>query len=68
MIRNVSVPFGITTPEQPNIFWVDLNQIDFSRETGQVKTLDLGPNQTNTFNGMVNESFQEAKPFPFLGL
>lgn len=94
VIRNVSVPFGITTPDQPNIsstrwrtladqkrmlyffesaltpniFWVDLNQIDFSNETGQVKTLNLGPNQTNTFNGQVNDDFKEAEPFPFLGL
>ena len=77
VIRNVSVPFGITTPDQPNIsstrwrtladqkrmlyffesaltpniFWVDLNQIDFSRETGQVKTLDLGPNQYLQWDG-----------------
>jgi penicillin V acylase-like amidase (Ntn superfamily) len=60
VIRNASVPYGISTPDQPNIsstrwrtvadhkrklyffesaltpnvFWVDLKQIDFSQETG----------------------------------
>ncbi|WP_425292025.1 linear amide C-N hydrolase [Brucella anthropi] len=94
VIRNTSVPFGLTTPDQPNIsstrwrtvadqkrklyffesaltpnvFWVDLKDIDFSPETGKVKKLDLGPNQTNTFNGVVNDSFKESEPFKFLGL
>lgn len=94
VIRNTSVPFGLTTPDQPNIsstrwrtvadqkrmlyffesaltpnvFWVDLKEIDFSPETGKVKKLDLGVNQTNTFNGVVNASFKESEPFKFLGL
>lgn len=94
VIRNVSVPFGISTPDQPNIsstrwrtvadqkrmlyffesaltpnvFWVELNNIDFSKETGKVKKLDLGPNQANTFSGVVNDKFEESNPFEFLGL
>ncbi|MBX8826434.1 linear amide C-N hydrolase [Ochrobactrum sp. SFR4] len=94
VIRNVSVPYGITTPDQPNIsstrwrtvadqkrklyffesaltpntFWVDLKGMDFSAETGKVKKLDLGENQTNVFAGNVNEQFKEAEPFQFLGL
>ncbi|MBX8800784.1 linear amide C-N hydrolase [Ochrobactrum sp. MR28] len=94
VIRNVSVPFGITTPDQPNIsstrwrtvadqkrklyffesaltpntFWVDLKGLDFSAETGKVKKLDLGENQTNIFSGKVNEEFKVSKPFQFLGL
>ncbi|MFV9474391.1 linear amide C-N hydrolase [Advenella sp. RU8] len=94
VIRNVSVPFGISTPDQPNIsstrwrtvadqkrmlyffesaltpnvFWVELNNIDFSKETGKVKKLDLGPNQANLFSGVVNDKFEESKPFEFLGL
>lgn len=94
VIRNVSVPFGISTPDQPNIsstrwrtvadqkrmlyffesaltpnvFWVELNNIDFSKKTGKVKKLDLGPNQANTFSGVVNDKFEESKPFEFLGL
>lgn len=94
VIRNVSVPFGITTPDQPNIsstrwrtvadqknlmyffesaltpntFWVDLKSIDFSEKTGQVRMLDLGPNQANIFSGVVNEKFKPAQPFRFLGI
>lgn len=94
VIRNVSVPFGITTPDQPNIsstrwrtvsdqkrklyffesaltpniFWVDLTKLDFSEKTGKVMKLDLGPNQTHIYSGMVNDQFKEARPFKFLGL
>ncbi|MEJ4046227.1 linear amide C-N hydrolase [Erwinia sp. SLM-02] len=94
VIRNVSVPYGISTPGQPNIsstrwrtvsdqkrglyffesaltpnvFWTDLKKIDFSEKTGRVMKLDLGPNQTNIYSGMANDSYKEAKPFTFLGL
>ena len=94
VIRNVSVPYGISTPGQPNIsstrwrtvadhkrklyffesaltpnvFWTDLNSIDFSAESGRVLKLDLGPNQTKTYSGEANGQYQEAKPFKFLGL
>lgn len=94
VIRNASVPFGINTPDQPNIsstrwrtvadhkrklyffesaltpntFWVDLKAIDFSAETGKVKRLDLGPNQTNVFAGETSKDFRVAEPFRFLGL
>ena len=94
VIRNVSVPYGISTPNQPNIsstlwrtvadqknktyffdsamtpnvFWVDLRQVDFSKETGRVLKLDLGPEQRHTFSGFANAEFVETKPFKFLGL
>lgn len=94
VIRNASVPFGITTEEEPNIsstrwrtvsdqknklyffesvltpniFWVDLKQIDFSADQGKVQKLDLGPNQTNIYSGMVNADFQDTEPFRFLGV
>ena len=94
VIRNASVPFGITTPDQPNIsstrwrtvadhkrklyffesaltpntFWVDLNTLDFSPQTGKVKRLDLGKDQRNVFAGEVSAQFKEAPPFKFLGL
>ncbi|MDR0253636.1 MAG: linear amide C-N hydrolase [Brucellaceae bacterium] len=94
VIRNVSVPYGITTPDQPNIsstrwrtvadqkrklyffesaltpntFWVDLKGLDFSAETGKVKKLDLGENQTNIFSGNVNKEFKDSEPFKFLGV
>jgi len=94
VIRNVSVPYGISTPDQPNIsstrwrtvadqkrklyffesaltpnvFWTDLTKIDLSEQTGKVRKLDLGPNQTNIYSGMVADQFKEAAPFKFLGL
>jgi len=94
VIRNVSVPLGISAPDQPeisstrwrtvydhkrqlyffesamtpNTFWVDLKQIDFSEESGTVKRLDLGANQVHTFSGDATGDFEDAEPFPFLGL
>lgn len=94
VIRNTSVPYGISTEYEPNlsstrwrtlfdhkrkiyffesartpnIFWVDLKHIDFSPETGKVKKLDLGPDQTNTFSGNVQSQFVDSAPFPFLGI
>lgn len=93
VIRNVSVPYGITTPDQPNIsstrwrtvsdhkrklyffesaltpnvFWVDLNQVDF-KPGAKVKKLDLGPDQRNTFSGNALKDFVQSEPFRFLGL
>lgn len=94
VIRNASVPFGLTTPDQPNIsstrwrtvadqknklyffesaltpniFWVDLKQIDFSADKGKVQKLDLGPDQRNIFSGVTNDKFKDAEPFRFLGI
>ena len=94
VIRNVSVPYGLTTPDQPNIsstrwrtvsdqkrklyffesaltpnvFWVDLNTIDFSADKGKVQKLDLGPDQRNIFSGVANKQFKDAEPFKFLGI
>ncbi len=93
VIRNASVPFGITTPEEPNIsstrwrtvadhkrkfyffesaltpntFWVDLNKVDFSQETGKVLKLDLGKDQRNVFAGDALAQFTPSEPFAFLG-
>ncbi|MFK4873939.1 linear amide C-N hydrolase [Novosphingobium sp. ZW T3_23] len=52
----------------PNTFWVDLKKIDFSKERGKVKLLDLGPNQDHTFSGQANGDFVDHAPFRFLGL
>lgn len=49
----------------PNLFWVDLNNIDFSTEAGARK-LDLGPRQQNLFSGDTSDQFVPAEPFPFL--
>lgn len=49
----------------PNLFWVDLKNIDFSTEAG-VRKLDLGPRQQNLFSGDTSSRFVPAEPFPFL--
>ena len=49
----------------PNIFWVDLKEIDFSN--GKTQKLDLGPDQSIVYAGKANTSFKETKPFTFLG-
>ncbi|MCH4245401.1 linear amide C-N hydrolase [Acinetobacter gerneri] len=92
VIRNVSVPFGLNTEEEPNIsstrwrtvvdhkrqlyffesavspniFWVDLKEINFN--DGKTKKLDLGVDQAKVYAGKANASFVESKPFPFLGI
>lgn len=94
IIRHVSVPLGLSTPENPeipstrwrtvfdhkrrfylfksaispNTFWADLNQIDFSKESGKVLKLDLGTEQANVFAGDATRSYRESEPFPFAGL
>ena len=91
VIRNTSVPLGITTPNepnisstrwrtvsdqnnkvyfiestiQPNVFWVNLQDVDFS-EKAPVKMLDLVSGKT--YAGNTAEQFVEAKPFKFLGV
>lgn len=89
VIRNVSVPLGITTPGEPNIsstlwrtvadnqdrryyfestrmpnvFWVNLADMDFKPEAPTKKlTLTTGA----VFSGNTSAQFQEAKPFEFL--
>jgi len=48
----------------PNVFWVDLKNIDFAEDTG-VRMLDLGSNQRNIFSGEVSGAFVAAQPFTF---
>lgn len=50
-----------------NMFWVDLNMLDFS-EGVKVLKLDLGLNQINIFLGVVNDKFKEIELFKFFGL
>lgn len=49
----------------PNLFWVDLKNLDFSPEAG-VRKLDLGPRQQNLFSGDTSRNFVVAPAFPFL--
>lgn len=52
----------------PNTFWVDLKKIDFSKETGKVKKLDLGVDQSHTFSGDATSEFKDSAPFKFQGI
>ena len=45
-----------------------MKKIDFSAETGKVKTLALGPDARNIFSGETSGEFKPAAPFVFLGL
>jgi len=89
VIRNVSVPMGITTPDHPNIsttiwrtvadqknhryyfesaispniFWVDLDKIDFSK--GQ-KSRKLTLKNHPVLAGEQSTAFVEAEPFTWL--
>jgi len=89
VIRNVSVPLGITTPSQPNIsttiwrtvadqknriyyyesafspnvFWIDLNNIDFSK--GQ-KARKISLKNHPVLAGEQSGAFVEAEPFKWL--
>lgn len=94
VIRNVSVPYGLSTVESPeisstrwrtvadhknkryffesalspNIFWVDLNKIDFSKQSGKVMMLPLGEEQSIIYSADATGQFKPAKPFTFQGL
>ena len=50
----------------PNVFWVDLKDINF--KDGQAKKLELGLYQAKTYAGKVNSAFNVTKPFEFLGI
>ena len=92
MIRNVPVPFGLNTEEEPNIsstrwrtvadhknlkyyfesavspnvFWVDLKQINFKQS--QTRKLNLGKDQAIAYAGDATAKFVETAPFSFLGV
>jgi choloylglycine hydrolase len=90
VVRNVSVPYGISTEDapnlsttrwrvvadhkdrrfyvesavSPNVFWVDLDKLDF-RKGASVKKLDLGVDMTAIHSGETSAAFVPAKPFTF---
>lgn len=90
VIPNASVPYGIATPDapnlsttrwrvvadqkdrlfyvgsaiSPNLFWVDLKQVDLALETG-VRKLDLGMDMASIQSGEVSAAFVAAEPFRF---
>lgn len=56
--------FYVESAISPNVFWVDLKNLDFS-EKGEVRKLDLGEDMINLQSGEVSGAFVAAKPFPF---
>jgi len=90
VIRQVSVPWGISVADQPNlsttrwrvvadhkalryhvesvqspsIFWVDLEDLDFS-EGSDVLKLDLGVDMQRILSGNAATKFEPAEPFAF---
>ncbi len=48
----------------PSVFWVDLDQLDFSERAG-VRKLDLGVDMQRVLSGEVSASFELAEPFAF---
>lgn len=90
VIRNTSVPYGISTEDapnlsttrwrvvadhkglryyvesavSPNVFWVDLDKLDFS-QGAEVRKLELGIDMTAVKSGEVSGEFAFAEPFQF---
>lgn len=91
VIRNASVPYGVSLPEapnlsttrwrvvadhkdmtvygesatSPNVFWVDLDELDFS-EDAPVRKLDLGVDMERILSGEASNQFVDAEPFEFM--
>ncbi len=91
VIRNCSVPFGISSKDEPNIsstrwrsvsdqknlvyyfesvispntFWVDMKNIDFSKDS-KTKMLKVGTG--STYNGNTVDLFVDTEPFKFFGI
>ncbi len=49
----------------PNVFWVDLKKLNFSKGA-QVRKLDLGVDMSRILMGEVSNQFAPAKPFDFM--
>lgn len=90
VIRQASVPWGISIADQPNlsttrwrivadqrdrryyvesvtspsIFWVDLENLDFS-EGADIRKLDLGLDMQRILSGENSAGFEQALPFTF---
>lgn len=91
IVRNVSVPYGISLPDapnlsttrwrivadqknkrfyaesatSPNIFWVDLKHLDFSKGA-KVRTINLGTDMNRVMAGEVSGQFVPSQPFNFM--
>jgi len=56
--------FYVESAVSPNVFWVDLDKLDF-REGAGVRKLDLGVDMTAIHSGETSAAFVAATPFTF---
>lgn len=56
--------FYAESATSPNVFWVDLKQLDFS-EGAQVRKLELGVDMQRVLSDEVSDQFVAAEPFVF---
>ncbi|WP_262253763.1 linear amide C-N hydrolase [Pectobacterium polaris] len=68
VIDHQSLQYFFESAVSPNIFWVDLNSIDFAPRGNNASKLDLGPNQSKIYSGEASKHFKPATPFEFAGL
>lgn len=68
VVDHKSLQYFFESAVSPNIFWVDLNKIDFAPSGNKTRKLDLGPNQSIVYSGEASEQFKPATPFKFAGL
>lgn len=68
VVDHKSLQYFFESAVSPNIFWVDLNKIDFAPRGNNASKLDLGPNQSTIYSGQASEHFKPATPFEFAGL
>ncbi|ASY78058.1 linear amide C-N hydrolase [Pectobacterium polaris] len=68
VVDHKSLQYFFESAVSPNIFWVDLKDIDFAPRGGKAAKLDLGPNQSTIYSGQASKHFKPADPFPFAGL
>ncbi|UUE46231.1 linear amide C-N hydrolase [Pectobacterium aroidearum] len=68
VIDHKSLQYFFESAVSPNIFWVDLNKINFAPRGNNASKLDLGPNQSTIYSGQASEHFKPATPFKFAGL
>ncbi|MBN3145976.1 linear amide C-N hydrolase [Pectobacterium brasiliense] len=68
VIDHKSLQYFFESAVSPNIFWVDLNKIDFSPLGNNPSKLDLGPNQSTIYSGETSGKFTSTTPFKFAGL
>ncbi|MBG0753666.1 MULTISPECIES: linear amide C-N hydrolase [Pectobacterium] len=68
VIDHKSLQYFFESAVSPNIFWVDLNKINFAPRGNNASKLDLGPNQSTIYSGQASAHFKPATPFKFAGL